>query len=506
MRWKNYLATILIVAACTLVATLMHRRFDLSNLTMVFLVGVVVAAVSCGRGPAMLAAVLSVAVFDFGFVPPPFTFEVADTQYFVTLAVMLLVAIVIGTLTASLREQLESTRLRERRAAALYRLSHDLAEHATLPEAMQAAAARIGQVIDARVALFLTDDRDRLHEPVGDPTLIADLNADREKVMRAFSTDSATSAAGVIAAADVHVPLRTSTRLLGFLSVRAAAARGLRATERLELLKALASQTALALERCQLAEEADVARLQIETERARNALLSSVSHDLRTPLASITGAASGLRGDSGPISEAARRELVETIADQAHRLNRLIGNLLDMTRLEAGTMRVRKEWHSLEEVVGAALARLEGTLGAREVRLSLPESFPLIPLDEVLFEQVIHNLVENAHKYSPGGEAIEIAASIEEGAARIEVLDRGPGFPIGEEQRVFEKFYRGPESNRVPGVGLGLAICRGIVEAHGGTIAAEPRGGGGAALVVRLPIVGSPPTIERESTLEEASR
>ncbi|HKQ59404.1 MAG TPA: ATP-binding protein, partial [Candidatus Eisenbacteria bacterium] len=234
-------------------------------------------------------------------------------------------------------------------------------------------------------------------------------------------------------------------------------------------------------------------------ERTRSALLSSVSHDMRTPLAAITGSASSLRDGSDAMSRETRRELAETISDEAERLNRLIGNLLDMTRLESGAVRARKEWHSVEEVVGAALARLEARLVDRPVRLALAPDLPLVPLDDVLFEQVVWNLVENADKYSPSGAPIEVSAAIEGRELRLEVADRGVGLAPGEERRVFDKFYRGRESVAQPGFGLGLTVCRGMIEAHSGTIVAAPRPGGGTVFTVRLPIEGVPPAVEAEA-------
>ncbi len=498
--WPAYAGTSLVVAACTAIATLMQRHFDLSNLTMVYLVGVVVSAIAFGRGPAIAAAVLSVAVFDFAFVPPAFTFEVADTQYLVTFAVMLLVAVVIGTLTAWLREQLEGARLRELRTAALYRLSHDLAVQSTAGDVLRAAVARIAEVMDARVAILLPDEAGRLEALVGDLGLPG-AGAERAAAQWAYDNgEMAGSGTPVFPDAQgVHLGLRAPAKTLGVLSVRSLDRRGLHDPDWLQMLRALASQTTLALERCRLAEEAQAACMQAEAERTRSALLSSLSHDLRTPLAAITGAASSLRDDAGSLSAGTRRELADTISEEVQRLNRLIGNLLEMTRLESGAIRVRKEWHSLEEVVGAALARLEASLGDRPVHLALPADPPLIPLDDVLFEQVVWNLVENAHKYSPAGRPIDITAAIDGREIRLEVADRGPGLRPGEERQVFEKFYRGTTGSGQPGFGLGLTICRGIVAAHGGTIQAAGRPGGGATFTVRLSLEGEPPAVEVEA-------
>jgi two-component system sensor histidine kinase KdpD len=222
-----------------------------------------------------------------------------------------------------------------------------------------------------------------------------------------------------------------------------------------------------------------------------------VSHDLRTPLAAITGAASSLRDDMA-LDPATRRELADTISDEAARLNRLVGGLLDMTRLESGAVRVRKEWHSLEEVVGAALGRVGPALDTRPLRLDLPLGRDLVPLDDVLFGQVVVNLVENALKYTPEKSPIEITATVTDGRLRFEVADHGPGFAAGEETKVFDKFYRGAHGER-GGVGLGLTITRALVEAHGGTIRAANRPGGGAVFTVEIPIEGQPPAIEPET-------
>jgi len=503
--WIGYAGTTAVVAGCTVIAELMQRRFDLSNLTMVYLVAVVVSAIAFGRGPAMFAALLSVAVFDFAFVPPRFTFQVADTQYLVTFAVMLLVAIVIGTLTARVRHQLEEARERELRTAALYRLSHDLAVRSTAADVMQAAVTRIAEVLDARVTLLMPGAHGRLQEPLASPTsgmpesdLWGGIESEAAQWVHENGELAGAGTPVLHAARGVYAPLRAATHGIGVLAVHAADPRRFHDLERRQLLRALASHTALALERCRLAGEAETARTQAEAERTRSALLSSVSHDLRTPLAAITGAASSLRDGASTLSEHTRRELAETISEEGQRLNRLIGNLLETTRLESGAVRARKDWHSVEEVVGAALGRLDPSLGDRPVHLAIPDDLPLVPLDDVLIEQVICNLAENAHKYAPAGCAIDVSAAIEGRHLRLEVADRGPGLAPGEERRVFDKFYRGAARAGRPGFGLGLTVCRGMVEAHGGTITAANRPGGGAVFAVRLPLEGTPPAVQAE--------
>jgi two-component system sensor histidine kinase KdpD len=264
--------------------------------------------------------------------------------------------------------------------------------------------------------------------------------------------------------------------------------------EQLHLLETFANQTALAIERAALAEEAQAVQLRMETERLRSSLLSSVSHDLRTPLAVITGSASTLLESRGALEATVQEDLLQTIREEAERLNRLVHNLLEMTRLESG-VEVRKEWYAVEEVVGAALSRLEMALRGRPVHTDVSKDLSLVPMDDVLVEQVFINLLENATKYTPAGTEIDIRAWAEDGRLMVEVADRGPGLGPGEESRIFEKFYRAapPESR---GAGLGLTICRAIVEAHGGRIWAQNRPDGGAAFRFFLPIEGTPPTVE----------
>jgi two-component system sensor histidine kinase KdpD len=275
------------------------------------------------------------------------------------------------------------------------------------------------------------------------------------------------------------------------------------APEQLHLLETFASQIALGIERAALAEAAQQAQVQIETEQLRNSLLSSVSHDLRTPLAAIAGAASSLLEDHAALDASMRHELCQTIAEEAHRLNRLVNNLLEMTRLESGAIHVHTEWQPLEEVVGAALARLEAQLADRPLTTHLPADLPLVPLDSVLIEQVLINLLDNAVKYTPPGSPIRLSAWAAQDAVTVEVADQGPGLPPGEENRIFEKFYRVPHTTRPGGAGLGLTICRGIVAAHGGRMWAANRPGGGTLIRFTLPLTGTPPVVIPEEETSE---
>ena len=296
----------------------------------------------------------------------------------------------------------------------------------------------------------------------------------------------------------LYLPLVGSTGAIGVVAVRPTQSHLLLDPDQLHLLESLIDQTALAIERTKLAEEAQRAHVQAETERMRNAILSSVSHDLRTPLATITGAASSLLDDSGRIDAASKHELARSICEEAGRLDRLLRNLLEMMRLEAGAVQLKKEWLTLEEVVGAALGRLERRLRDHVLQTKIPPDLPLVRVDGVLLEQVVINLVENALKYAPLGTPIDLTASAGDREVVVEVADRGPGLPPGEEGRIFEKFYR-LQPDREGGVGLGLTICRGIVEAHGGRIWAENRSGRGALFRFTIPVTERQPAADSES-------
>jgi two-component system sensor histidine kinase KdpD len=478
----------------------MFPRFAPANLIMVYLLGTVLAAWRLGRGPSILVSVLSVAAFDFFFVPPYLTFAVSDTQYFVTFAVMLAVAIVISTLTTRVRAQAEASRQREQRTAALYAMTRELASHQGLDELLRATTRHIAEVFGSRVAVFLPDSDGRLARRAGElgtgPDDASELGVARW--VQEHGQLAGLGSATLPGARALYLPLRAARGTVGVLGLVPPSGEALATPEQLHLLETFAAQTALAIERVALVEEAQQAHLRSETERLRNSLLSAVSHDLRTPLATITGSASALVEQEAGLDAAARRELAQAIQEEADRLNRLVHNLLEMTRLESGGVRVRKDWHPVEEVVGSALARVEKRLGERRVDIDLPPDLPLAPLDPLLIEQVLINLLDNAIKYTPEGSPIEISAAVEDRVLRVTVADRGPGFAPGEETRVFDKFYRGAAAGTRSGAGLGLAIARGIVEAHGGRITAEPRPGGGALFRFTLPLASEPPEVRTD--------
>jgi two-component system sensor histidine kinase KdpD len=356
-------------------------------------------------------------------------------------------------------------------------------------------------VFDSQVAVFVADINKRLVLQL-DEQLFFELDPKESGVVQwvfDHGERAGLNSDTLPGSSALYLPLVGSKGPIGVLAVRPTLATRFLDPEQLHLLEILANQTALALERARLAEEAQQAHISVETERMRNAILSSVSHDLRTPLATITGAASGLLEEKDQIGPAARHELAKSIYHEAQRLDHLVRNLLDMTRLESGAVHLQKEWHPFEEIVGAALIRLEGRLNAHHVQTNFHPDLPLVLVDGVLMEQVMINLLENALKFAPPSTAIELTATGSDQELAFEIADRGPGIPAGDEQRIFDKFYRAG-SAREGGVGLGLTICRGIIEAHGGQIWVEKRPGGGALFRFRLPIEQAQPTIEPEQT------
>jgi len=491
----HYLAAAAIVLLASGLCWLMAGRFDRSNLVMVYLLGVAFVATTLGRGPSALATCLGVAAFDFFFVPPHLTFAVSDSQYLVTFAVMLVVGLLIANLAVRVRDQARAAVQREQRTRTLYALTRELAALRAPGEIAAVAARHATALFRGPAAVLVAGTDGALAQEPG-----RTIEAPEYAVAQWAFDHGQPSGLGtdtLPGAACLYLPLVGSTRALGVLAVQPHESLRPLTPDQVDLVDTLARQIAVALDRAGLAVESEQARLSAEKERLRNTLLSSVSHDLRTPLAAITGAASTLRQSSTP--ESARTELTDTIYEEAERLNRLVGNLLDMTRLESGTLQLRRDWHSLEEVVGAALRRLQRPLAGRSVETALPEDLPLVSMDATLVEQLLVNLVENALKYTPAGTRLGLAARVDATMLVVQVWDEGPGLPPGNEERMFEKFQRGT-SNGALGFGLGLAICRAIVSAHGGRIWAENRQPRGAAFHFALPL-SAPPSSAPEASV-----
>jgi two-component system sensor histidine kinase KdpD len=483
----------------------MVHRFSIANIVMVYLLGVIVVSVTCGRGASIVASILSVAAFDFFFVPPELTFAVSDSQYLITFGVMLIVALVSSNLTHRIREQAELARSRERRTAALYSMSRELAAARTEEEVIAAGTRSLRETFDAGVAILLPGEESQLSVAPSDKTAFQIEDVDQGAAQWTFDHRqlAGRGTATLPAASGVYFPLFASQGNVGVVGLKPRDDEPFSANQ-IHQIETFVNQLALALERARLIRETQQAQLRTETERLRNALLTSVSHDLRTPLAVITGAAGTLL-ESGPkLDDPTRRSLAESIVEEGARLNQIISNLVFATRLEAGAVEPKKDWIAVDEIVGAALRRMRERLRARALKTYLGSDLPLVRADGVLLELVIVNLLENAIQYTPGGSPIEISAWKREGSIVIEVADHGPGLSSGDAGRVFERFYRGRGGRGASGLGLGLYICRGIVEAHGGRIWSENRATGGASFLLSLPLEGPAPPTPRESADEAA--
>lgn len=484
-------------AATTAIASPLSRFFDLANIVMLFLLTVMLVALRLGRGPATLAAFASVALFDFFFVPPTLSFTVHDAQYLLTFAVMLVVALVTGGLTASLQQQAQRASLREARTAALYGMARELAGVLTLAQASDIVGRFVAEAIGGSAAIFAPDEHGALRAVDATPRdIAAKFDAPiLELVMRD----------GEYAQLDfqAYFPLRASARLRGVLAVSFDAAQAVSLHEQHDLLKAVASLSAIVLERLHYIEVAQQSQLQAQTERLRSSILSALSHDIRTPLTALSGLAESL-GASRPGLSVRDRDTAEAIRDQARRLNGLVTNLLNMARLNAGEVKLKREWQPLEEVVGSSLKLLAPHLSGHPVHVDLPPDLPLLEFDAVLIERVLCNLIENAVKYTPAGSAIEIGARDVSQSVEISVRDHGPGIDPAQQQRVFEMFVRGEKESARPGVGLGLAISRAIVECHGGTLAVANEPDGGARFTFSLP-KGEPPRVEPDLAASSAA-
>ncbi|MBK9168547.1 MAG: sensor histidine kinase KdpD [Bryobacterales bacterium] len=495
IAWVQVAWAAAIVALITAMSLPLRGVLNPVNLAMFYLLGVVAVATRSSRRVALFACVLSVAAFDLFCVPPYLTFAVSDYEYLLTFAVMLIVAVLIASLTIRVRSQAQHAVQREARTQALYRLTRELSRETRWMEAGRAATAIAREVFGAKVVLFFPEEGGKisLSQRTTDDLPVP---ASEVGIAQWVFDHGQTAGQGMDTlpgASALYLPLKGSQGQVGVLAVVPTESAHLESPEQFHLLEIFASQTALAIERIQAASAAREAHLRAETEQMRSGLLSAVSHDLRTPLSAITGAASSLRSQSHQFSENTRQELLESIESEADRLSRLVNNLLEMTRLESGSVQVRREWYPLEELTGAALTRLGRVLEGRKVTTSMPADL-MVFVDAVLFEQVLWNLLENASKYTPAGSPISIAAWEHNKEVAIEISDSGPGFASGEEHLVWDKFYRGRAAG-ARGAGLGLPICRAIVTAHGGRIEAANRPDGGAVIRIQLSQPGPPPEV-----------
>lgn len=484
--WRAYLLALGSSLLTTLAAYPLRHMFDLANMVMLFLLTVFLVTLKLGRGPGVLSAFVSVVLFDYVFVPPHLELIPSDAQHLVTLAVMLAVALMTAQLTAGLQKQTRIAASRELQTRRLYQLARDLAGAASRWNVQTALEGYLGEsgyraimrLVDEEVTVQAAGRDAALEEYVQEAIL-------QNRTLECPRCDNA-----------LFVPLLAPSRAYGVMVITRTDDRIRSPREEQELFETVASLIAIAIERLHYVEVAEQTHLQASAERLRASILSALSHDMRTPLTALVAMADSLTLNSKPI-DAAISETASAIRNQALAMDQMLGNLLEMARLQSGKAVLRKEWQLFDDVIASSLRQLKNARGTHPVRVHLAADMPLVKFDAVLMERVVVNLLENAFKYTPPDAHIDISASINGEWAELEICDRGPGFPPGPTEGLFELFVRGtPESSKT-GMGLGLAICRTIVEAHGGTIHAHNRSGGGACVQIRLP-VGTPPALVHE--------
>lgn len=476
-----------VVALMSFLGEFVQRYLDPTNLVMLYLLAVIISANLWGRGPSIATAVVSVLVFDFLFVPPRFTFTVADTQYILTFVGLLIVGIVISELASKMRERAIEARSREAQTMALYNLNKDLAGALFLGEALQVILSHMKKILGCDISIHLQEGesvRSWSSHPNGHKD-----ESDKMAIRRVLFGDRAGGGnTGQFSELNVcHAPLRTSRKIIGVLSYGFPEnARELN-PEKKKLLDAMSNQAALAIERIKLLEENRQIELLHEKEKLQAALLSSISHDLRTPLVSITGSLSSLLYKK-KLNPSIKQELLDTAYEESVRMNRLVGHLLDMAQIEAGALEVHMRLCDIREIIEVSLEELKEKLNAHPVRIEISKEVGDVLLDFFWMTKVITNVIDNAAKFSPQHMPIDLTARIENAHLQIRVRDQGCGIPSEDLGRVFTKFFRVERSQNIQGTGLGLSICRGIVELHGGRIWLESIENRGTTVIIDLPL------------------
>ncbi len=488
--WRKYALALVLVALSSVIGEGVHRSLEPTNLVMLYLLVVVIAAVFLGRGPAVLTSIVSVLAFDVLFVPPRFSLTVYDTQYLITFASLLAVGLIISELTSRMRERTMHALERERKAVSLYHLSRDLSKGFDLRTLLFLVKSAILNELQSHSILYLVDGN-RLMLP---EETVASPEEEREKSVATWVFQSKqTAGCGTSSLPDAkraYFPLTSGEKVLGVLGVEKSHPMRDFSQQDMQWIETMANQTAVAMERVLLFEETKKMALLKEKEKLQTALLHSISHDLRTPLVSVTGTLSHLERSPAIQNDPVQKELVETACEDADRLNKLVTNWLDMTKVESGALRIAAKPCDFKDVLGVVLREMGHRLDHREMRVDIPDAIPDVRIDYALMLKVIGNLLDNAIKYSDAATPVEITSRLADETLEIEILDRGMGIPKKDLDRVFEKFYRASnvKEKNIPGTGLGLSICKAIVEAHAGSIHAFERPGGGTLIKLSLPV------------------
>ena len=497
---RRYIVALAVVAVALGVGEAIEPWLGIENVDLVFLTAVVGVAVRYGLLPSLVASVAASLCYNFFFLPPIYTFTITDPTNVVAFFFFIVMAVIVSNVAARVRTQAVAAVSRARTTESLYTFSRKLAGAGTLDDVLWATAYQAALMLKVRVVLLLPEN-DAIAVKAGYPPEDTLDEADLAAARWAWQSDRAAGRGSdtLPGAKRLFLPMHTGRGAVGVVGLDSDKSGPLLTPDRRRLLDALMDQAALAIERVRLVEDLDRAKRTVETDRLRSALLTSISHDLKTPLAGILGAASALRGLSGALDEHAKSDLVATIIDEAERLNRFIANLLDMTRLESGAIVPNSALHDLGESVGSALERTSKILARHRVEADLAKNLPMVEIDPVLFEQVLFNLLDNAAKYAPLGTTVRIQSWRDRGSIGLQVLDEGEGILPGDLEQIFDKFYRARKVDQVrAGTGLGLAISRGFIEAMHGTISAANRTDRtGAVFTIRLPV---PPQSQRLDT------
>ncbi|MDQ7092510.1 sensor histidine kinase KdpD [Desulfosporosinus sp. PR] len=489
--YTPYLISALMMAVLTLIVAPAASFLGPVNIFMLCVLPVLFSGARWGKFPAIVTAGIGVVIFNFFFVPPFFTLSVSDFRYVISFVILIIVGFVTGTLSARLKDQINYSRQREEQVTALYSLSRDLTAVDKLERVLDSIARKIADTLDGQVVLLLPDEKNKLvlsQSSSSDHFLTeSELAVAAWVYERGLKAGQGTETLG--SAKALYLPLTTEQGTQGVLGICFHHPKGQIDPEQISFLDAFAGLAAMAINRIKLASEARQAHTLAESERLRTALFNSLSHDLRTPLASIIGAATGLLEDHDVVySPDARQDLLQTILQGAERMNRFVNNLLDMARLESGMLKLNKDWCDIQDIIGVAVNRLEIVLAKRLLDIDIPVGLPLVQADYILIEQVLINLLDNAVKYSEPNSKITISVKQLSAKLEISVANRGTPIPETDLSKVFDKFYRLNSPLQVSGTGLGLSICKGIVETHNGEIWAENNELGGVTIIFNLPL------------------
>lgn len=481
---------------CTLIIWPLRSVIGPSSILMAYNLGVFLVALRYGRTASNIATLLSIPAFAFLFAPPVFSFFIKDIDNIIGLLIMLIVANITSNLLDKIKLQAETAQKRETQAMALYRLNRNLSDALNVQMLVSTVASHLYEEFNVLSVLLLPDVNNNIYYPSEPPLKQSLRGANLFIVQQVFKKDIGLSPGVSIINNIMYLPLQGAKRVVGVIVMQNIK------PEFKTFLYTYLYQIALTLERLHLAKQAKEALLNAEAEASRNSLLSAISHDLRTPLTRIVGLASTLmEGELLSVEE--RLDFNKVIHDEAQRMSELMNKILDMARLAGGTIVLKREWYALEEIIGGALTRLENALGDRPIQIQLPQNLPLLWVDAVLMQQVLINLLENITKYTPAGSPIDITAELLSESLLLTIADRGPGILAGMEEKLFEKFYRVNAESSLDGIGLGLSLCRSIMQAHQGTIQAANRLDGGALFTLVLPLHIPPPLLLDEPMAEQ---